>query len=62
MHGKLVAMCSGLIQDIPEDLNNVTIVQSPVAMAKFLNLPTFAEGVETTRLAEFLHNAGCDVL
>jgi EAL domain-containing protein (putative c-di-GMP-specific phosphodiesterase class I) len=52
----------GFVQDIPDDQNDVAIVQSVLAMAKYLNLATVAEGVETTQQAEFLRMAGCEVL
>jgi diguanylate cyclase (GGDEF)-like protein len=52
----------GFVQDIPQDQNDVAIVQSILAMAKYLNLVTVAEGVETTQQADFLRTAGCDVL
>ena len=52
----------GFVQDIPDDQNDVAIVQSVLAMAKYLHLATVAEGVETTQQAEFMRMAGCEVL
>jgi len=51
----------GFVQDVPDDKNDVAIVQSVLAMAKYLGLATVAEGVETRQQAEFLRSSGCDI-
>ncbi len=39
-----------------------TIVSSVVRMAKWLNMPVIAEGVETVEQADFLRSIGCDYI
>lgn len=39
-----------------------TILSSVVRMAKWLNLPVIAEGVETVQQADFLRSIGCDCI
>ncbi|WP_421863735.1 EAL domain-containing protein [Motiliproteus sp.] len=47
------------VNDLPDDLEDVTLVKTIVAMAQNLNLSLVAEGVETQQQAEFLVNNGC---
>lgn len=39
-----------------------TIIKSVVQMAKWLNTPTIAEGVETIEQADFMHSIGCNYI
>ncbi len=39
-----------------------TIISSIVRMAKWLNMPVIAEGVETVQQADFLRSIGCDYI
>jgi diguanylate cyclase (GGDEF)-like protein/PAS domain S-box-containing protein len=50
------------VQDLPQNSNDVAIVQSILAMAGHLKLRVIAEGVETTEQADFLVANGCDGL
>lgn len=52
----------GFIADIPQDTNDVAIVESILSIAKHLGLNVVAEGVETEAQAEFLLLHGCDIL
>ncbi|CAN5871376.1 EAL domain-containing protein [soil metagenome] len=47
------------VRDIPEDPDDVAIVQAILAMARQLKIRVVAEGVETTAQARFLRNHGC---
>ncbi|RDE24433.1 EAL domain-containing protein [Motiliproteus coralliicola] len=47
------------VSDLPEDLEDATLVKTIVAMAQNLNLSLVAEGVETQQQAEFLVNNSC---
>jgi len=47
------------IQDIPNDEEDVAIVNAIIALATSLNLDLVAEGVETSEQKEFLINNGC---
>ncbi|WP_141694789.1 EAL domain-containing protein [Candidatus Thiodiazotropha endoloripes] len=50
------------VSDLPDDIEDVTLVRTIVAMAQSLNLSLIAEGVETLEQAEFLVDTGCDNL
>jgi diguanylate cyclase (GGDEF)-like protein/PAS domain S-box-containing protein len=47
------------VSDLPDDLEDSTLVKAIVAMAESLNLSLVAEGVETKEQADFLMNVGC---
>jgi len=47
------------IQDIPDNEEDVAIVNAIIALANSLNLDLVAEGVETSEQKEFLINSGC---
>jgi len=46
------------IEDIPEDPNDVALIETILSVARHLNLQVVAEGVETTAQAEFLKARG----
>jgi len=47
------------IQDIPENEEDIAIVNAIIALANSLKLDLVAEGVETTKQKDFLINNGC---
>ncbi|MEW8206475.1 MAG: EAL domain-containing protein, partial [Candidatus Thiodiazotropha taylori] len=49
------------IRDIPENADDVTITSAIIAMAHQLNLGVVAEGVESQRQLDFLHQQGCEM-
>ncbi|MHA3904940.1 EAL domain-containing protein [Castellaniella sp. WN] len=51
-----------LVQDIPNDSDNIAIVQLILAMADQLNLRVVAEGVETKAQSRFLFEHDCHAL
>ncbi len=50
------------IAGLPEDKDDVALVEAIVAMAHSLNLQVVAEGVETAEQLAFLRNLGCDLI
>ncbi|HEY0722350.1 MAG TPA: EAL domain-containing protein [Gammaproteobacteria bacterium] len=50
------------VRDLPEDRDNVGLVEAIVAMAKSLGLRLVAEGVETHAQLAFLHSLGVDMV
>lgn len=47
------------IQDIPEDEEDIAIINSIIALATSLNLDIIAEGIETSEQANFLMSKNC---
>ena len=47
------------INDVPDNAHNAAIVRAIVALAQSMNLNVIAEGVETRRHWQFLHDNGC---
>jgi EAL domain-containing protein (putative c-di-GMP-specific phosphodiesterase class I) len=50
------------IADLPKNDKDVALVRAMVGMAKGLDLPVVAEGVETTEQRDFLRGVGCSEL
>jgi len=50
------------IADLPTNEKDVALVRAMVGMAKGLDLPVVAEGVETTAQRDFLRGVGCSEL
>ncbi|MBN2617097.1 MAG: EAL domain-containing protein [Spirochaetales bacterium] len=48
------------IDDLPNNLQNVKLLEIILKMAKSFGMKTVAEGVETKSQADFLRSAGCD--
>jgi len=48
------------VRDLPQDVENVAIVRTIVALGKALRLHLHPEGIETPAQLEFLRNEGCD--
>ena len=48
------------VRDLPQDVENVAIVRTIVALGKALRLHLHPEGVETPAQLEFLRSEGCD--
>jgi len=55
-----VKIDKSFINDIPQDQNDLAIVQAIIAMAHTLDLKVIAEGVENPIQLEHLRNFGCD--
>ena len=49
------------VQDVPNDPNDVALVETILSVAGHLNLSVVAEGVETEAQFTFLQSRGCDV-
>jgi len=47
------------VQDVPDDPNDVALVETILAMSQHLHLSVVAEGVETAAQFEFLKSRGC---
>jgi len=47
------------VQDVPDDPNDVALVETILAMSRHLHLHVVAEGVETAAQFEFLKSRGC---
>jgi len=47
------------VQDVPDDPNDVALVETILAMSQHLHLSVVAEGVETLAQFEFLKSRGC---
>ncbi|MBB1073265.1 EAL domain-containing protein [Rhodoferax sp. 4810] len=47
------------VQDVPDDPNDVALVETILAMSQHLHLHVVAEGVETAAQFEFLKSRGC---
>ena len=50
------------IENIPDDQEDIAIVQAIIALAKSLKLNIIAEGVETSKQKDFLITNGCDTI
>ncbi len=48
------------VDGVPEDKDDIAIIQSIIALARKLGIATIAEGVETEGQLRFLENEGCD--
>ncbi len=49
----------GFVQDVPQDANDVALVETILSMARHLGLEVVAEGVETADQLAFLVSRGC---
>jgi EAL domain-containing protein (putative c-di-GMP-specific phosphodiesterase class I) len=50
------------VDGLPEDRDDVALVEAIVAMAHSLNLQVVGEGVETAEQLAFLRSLGCDLI
>ncbi len=48
------------VRDIPDDISDMEITSTIIAMARHMRLKVLAEGVETAAQRNFLHSQGCD--
>jgi len=54
-----IKVAQEFVQDIPDDQDDVAIVEAILAMAKSLNLEVIAEGVETRKQFDYLYACHC---
>lgn len=54
-----IKIAQEFVQDIPDDLDDVAIVEAIFAMASSLNLEVIAEGVETRKQFDYLYDCHC---
>jgi EAL domain-containing protein (putative c-di-GMP-specific phosphodiesterase class I) len=52
----------GFVSDLPDDKEDVSLVEAILAIGKSLGIKIVAEGVRTEGQLEFLRRAGCDYL
>jgi EAL domain-containing protein (putative c-di-GMP-specific phosphodiesterase class I) len=52
----------GFVSDLPDDKEDVSLVEAILAIGKSLGIKIVAEGVRTEGQVEFLQRAGCDYL
>jgi EAL domain-containing protein (putative c-di-GMP-specific phosphodiesterase class I) len=50
------------VDGLPDDKDDVALVEAIVAMAHSLNLQVVGEGVENDEQLSFLHSLGCDMI
>jgi EAL domain-containing protein (putative c-di-GMP-specific phosphodiesterase class I) len=48
------------VRDIPDDISDMEIATTIIAMARHMRLKVLAEGVETQAQRNFLQSQGCD--
>jgi diguanylate cyclase len=56
----LIKIDKSFIDEIPEKEDDTVVTKSIIALAKSLQIPVLAEGVETEAQREFLQSEGCD--
>jgi EAL domain-containing protein (putative c-di-GMP-specific phosphodiesterase class I) len=52
----------GFVSDLPDDKEDVSLVEAILAIGESLGLKIVAEGVRTREQVEFMRNADCDYL
>ncbi len=50
------------VRDLPDDEEDVAIIQAVIALAKSLKLKIIAEGVETSQQKDFMLTHGCKAI